>query len=289
MSAELNQRLRGLFAARKAAIVPGAFNALSARIVADLGYPAIYVTGAGVTNGSLGVPDLGLITLTEIASHVSAMREVVDLPLIVDADTGFGNAINTYRTIRVLEQAGANAIQLEDQQFPKRCGHFTGKDVIPAEEMIVKIKAAADARRTDMMIIARTDARATMGYEEAIDRANRYAEAGADAIFIEAPKSVEEIREMTKLVQAPHMVNMVIGGVTPIMDRATLEEFGISVVLYANVALQSAILGMQQALIMLNEQGAVPEEAGITATFTERQRLVGKPEFDKLEKRYALP
>ncbi len=289
MSSELNQRLRGLFAARKAAIVPGAFNALSARIVADLGYPAIYVTGAGVTNGSLGVPDLGLITLTEIASHVAAMREVVDLPLIVDADTGFGNAVNTYRTIRVLEHAGANAVQLEDQQFPKRCGHFTGKDVIPVEEMTAKVKAAADARRTDMMIIARTDARATKGYDEAIDRANRYVEAGADAVFIEAPTSVEEIREMAKLVKAPHMVNMVIGGVTPIMDRATLEEFGISVVLYANVALQSAILGMQKALTHLNEHGAVPEEAGITATFKERQRLVGKPEFDKLEKRYALP
>ena len=288
MSLTLNQKLRGIFEARQATLVPGAFNALSARIVADLGYPAIYVTGAGVTNGSLGMPGLGLITLTNIADHVMAMNQVVDVALIVDADTGFGNAINTYHTIRVLERAGASGVQLEDQQFPKRCGHFAGKDVIPTNEMVAKVKAAADARHTDMMIIARTDARATKGLDDAIDRANRYVEAGADAVFIEAPKSAEEIREMTRQVKAPHMVNMVIGGQTPILDREELQSYGVSVVLYANVALQSAILGMQKALVQLKETGAVPEEAGITATFKERQRLVGKPEFDRLEKLYTV-
>ena len=199
MTESCNRRLRKLLGERKAVLLPGAANALTARVIEDIGFKAIYVTGAGVTNTSLGVPDIGLITLTELASHVSAMRDAVALPLIVDADTGFGNAINVGRTIQVLERSGANAIQLEDQEFPKRCGHFSGKSVIPRAEMVQKIRAAVDARiDPDLVIVARTDAIAVNGFEDAMERAAAYIEAGADMTFVEAPRTKEQIAEIPK-------------------------------------------------------------------------------------------
>jgi 2-methylisocitrate lyase-like PEP mutase family enzyme len=172
--------LRALLQREKGVLVPGAPNALAARIIADLGFAAVYLTGAGLTNMHLGLPDLGFMDLTMVAEHTMAIRGVVDLPLIVDADTGFGNAINVTHTVRTLEQAGASAIQLEDQHAPKRCGHFSGKELIPTEEMVSKIRAAVDSRRDGLVIIARTDACAVEGFEAAIDRAGRYIEAGAD-------------------------------------------------------------------------------------------------------------
>ena len=179
---------------REPVLVPGAANALTARIIEDTGFKAIYVTGAGVTNTFLGLPDIGLISMTELASHVSAIREVVSLPLIVDADTGFGNPLNVARTIRVLERSGANAIQLEDQEFPKRCGHFAGKSVIASAEMVQKIHSAVDARiDRDLVIIARTDAIAANGFDDAMERAAAYIEAGADMTFVEAPRTREQI------------------------------------------------------------------------------------------------
>ena len=185
-------------------LLPGASNALTARIIEDLGFKAIYVTGAGVTNTFLGVPDIGLISMTELANHVSAMRDVVALPLIVDADTGFGNPLNVTRTIRVLERSGANAIQLEDQEFPKRCGHFSGKSVIASTDMVQKIRAAADARiDPDLVIVARTDAIATHGFEDAMERAAAYIEAGADMTFVEAPRTKEQIVEIPRRVDGP--------------------------------------------------------------------------------------
>ncbi|KAB2855907.1 MAG: isocitrate lyase/PEP mutase family protein, partial [Bauldia sp.] len=162
MTPQSTSRLAEIFAERRATLVPGAFNALSARVIADLGYEAVYVTGAGVTNGLLGVPDIGLITVTELAGTVAAIRDAVDLPLIVDADTGFGNAVNTVRTVRTLERAGADAIQIEDQVFPKKCGHFSGKDVVGVGEIVSKIKAAVDTRDR-LLVVARTDARAIRG------------------------------------------------------------------------------------------------------------------------------
>ena len=274
---------------RRALLVPGAANALSARIIADLGFEALYITGAGVTNMYLGIPDLGFISLPEIADHTSAIRDAVELPIIVDADTGFGNSLNVQHTVRVLERAGANCIQLEDQAMPKKCGHFAGKDIISAEEAASKIKAAVDARKNeDFLILARTDARAKDGFQAAVDRCHMFIVAGADITFLEAPESVDEIRKIPEVLPIPQLVNMVIGGKTPIVPIEDLKKMKFAVVLYANAALQGAINGMQAALGELKKSGKLDEKSPGVANFNERQRLVQKPVFDALEKKYAV-
>jgi len=280
--------LRTLVNARRGAIVPGAFNALSARVIEDLGFEAIYVTGAGVTNMNLGLPDQGFMGLAEIAEATSRIRDAVGLPLIVDMDTGFGNALNTYHSVRILERAGADCIQLEDQVAPKRCGHFSGKEVISTEEAVSKIKAAVDARTDpDFMIMARTDAAATHGFEAAVERAMRFAEAGADILFVEAVTKAEEIRALPQRLGPPQLMNMVIGGKTPIFGAEELGTLGYGIVLYANAALQGALAGMQKALTVLRDTQRVDEDPNLVAPFAERQRLVGKPDWDALEKRYT--
>lgn len=287
MTETVHRRFRRQVAERRGMLLPGAANALAARVIADMGYEAVYLSGAGLTNTFLGLPDLGFVSLPEIAQHTAAIADVVDIPIVVDADTGFGNALNVQHTVRVLERAGASAIQLEDQVSPKRCGHFTGKDVVPAGEMVSKIKAAVDARQNgDLMIIARTDARAVDGFQAAVDRAGAYAEAGADILFIEAPESREEILALPKAVDVPQLVNIVVGGRTPALPRAELAASGFALVLYANVALQGAVYGMQNALKGLMEAGIMDETAPV-ASFKERQRLVRKDVFDDLERRYA--
>ncbi|BCN38584.1 carboxyvinyl-carboxyphosphonate phosphorylmutase [Alicycliphilus denitrificans] len=282
------QRLKQLVEARNGLIVPGAFNALSARVVADLGFQAIYVTGAGVTNMWFGMPDQGFMGLHEIAEHTARIRDAVDVPLIVDADTGFGNALNVVHTVRTLERAGADCIQLEDQVAPKRCGHFAGKEVISTEEAVGKIKAAADARRdAGFLIMARTDAAATHGFEAAVERAQKFAEAGADILFVEAVTRAEEVRALPRRLDKPQLMNMVIGGKTPIFNAGQLGELGYGIVLYANAALQGAVAGMQKALTVLRDEKEVQESSGLVTPFAERQRLVGKPAWDALEKRYG--
>jgi 2-methylisocitrate lyase-like PEP mutase family enzyme len=279
--------LKAKLAERRALLVPGVPNALSALIAADLGYEAVYVTGAGVTNMSLGMPDLGLITLSELAEHVRAIREMVELPIIVDADTGFGNAVNVHRTVKVLERAGASAIQLEDQVFPKKCGHFAGKAVIPLEEMLPKIRAAVDARQDpDLLIVARTDARAVVGIDAAIERAAAFIEAGADVTFVEAPETVEEMRAIPSRLKVPQLANLVVGGKTPVLPQSELQRMGFAVALYANVALQSAVKAMQSVLSALLRDGDLAAVHDQVATFAERQRLVRKPAFDALEQKY---
>ena len=280
------QRLKQLVEARNGLIVPGAFNALSARVVADLGFQAIYVTGAGVTNMWFGMPDQGFMGLHEIAEHTARIRDAVDVPLIVDADTGFGNALNVVHTVRTLERAGADCIQLEDQVAPKRCGHFAGKEVISTEEAVGKIKAAADARRdAGFLIMARTAA--THGFEAAVERAQKFAEAGADILFVEAVTRAEEVRALPRRLDKPQLMNMVIGGKTPIFNAGQLGELGYGIVLYANAALQGAVAGMQKALTVLRDEKEVQESSGLVTPFAERQRLVGKPAWDALEKRYG--
>ena len=282
------QRLKQLVEARNGLIVPGAFNALSARVIADLGFQAIYVTGAGVTNMWFGMPDQGFMGLHEIAEHTARIRDAVDVPLIVDADTGFGNALNVVHTVRTLERAGADCIQLEDQVTPKRCGHFAGKEVISAEEAVGKIKAAADARRdAGLLIMARTDAAATHGFEAAVERAQKFAEAGADILFVEAVTRAEEVRALPQRLAKPQLMNMVIGGKTPIFNAEQLGELGYGIVLYANAALQGAVAGMQKALTVLRDEKEVQESSGLVTPFAERQLLVGKPAWDALEKRYG--
>lgn len=281
------QKLKALVEARRGAIVPGAFNALSAKVIEDLGFEAIYVTGAGVTNMWFGMPDQGFMGLAEIADHTARIRDAVSLPLLVDADTGFGNALNVYHTVRTLERAGADCIQLEDQVAPKRCGHFSGKEVISTEEAVGKIKAAVDARRDpDFLIMARTDAAATHGFEAAVERAQKFAEAGADILFVEAVTKAEEVRALPQRLQKPQLMNMVIGGKTPIFNADQLAGLGFGLVLYANAALQGAVMGMQKALTVLRDEREVRESGGLVTPFAERQRLVGKPAWDTLEQRY---
>ena len=281
------QQLKHLVEARSGLLVPGAFNALSAKVIADLGFQAIYVTGGGVTNMWLGMPDQGFMGLHEIADHTARIRDAVDVPLIVDADTGFGNALNVSHTVRTLERAGADCIQLEDQVAPKRCGHFSGKEVISTEEAVGKIKAAVDARRDrDFLIMARTDAAATHGFDAAVERAQKFAEAGADILFVEAVTKAEEVRALPQRLPKPQLMNMVIGGKTPIFNAEQLGELGFGIVLYANAALQGAVMGMQKTLTTLRDAQEVREDSGLVTPFAERQRLVGKQDWDALERQY---
>ncbi|MBY5973134.1 isocitrate lyase/phosphoenolpyruvate mutase family protein [Ferrimonas balearica] len=285
---EVNKRFKARIAGGGAMLLPGAANALAARVIEDLGYEAVYLSGAGLTNTYLGMPDLAFISLPEIAQHTATIRDATDLPIVVDADNGFGNGLNVRHTIRTLERAGASAIQLEDQKTPKRCGHFSGKEVVPLAEARSRIKAAVDARQDEnTMIVARTDAAATDGMSEALDRAAAFIEDGADITFVEAPQTEADLRSIPAALKGtPQLVNLVVGGKTPILSVDEFTEMGFSLVLYANVALQSALYGMQTALTQLKEQGQMDED-GPLAGFLERQRVVRKDLFDELDKRYA--
>ena len=280
--------LRTMLSPGAALLLPGVANALAARIVADQGFTAAYVTGAGIANTFLGVPDIGLVTVTELAQHVAAIRAAFPGPLVVDADTGFGNPLNMVRTVELLERAGADALQIEDQVFPKRCGHFAGKEVIPAAEMVAKVKAAVDTRRDrDLLIIARTDAIAPEGFEAAIERAAAYHDAGADVTFVEAPTTMEQIADIPRRLPWPQLANIVLGGRTPELPNEKLKELGYAGVIYANVALQAAVKGMQAALGELRRKGHMGEANGMVADFAERQRLVHKDDYDALERKYV--
>lgn len=267
--------LRTLLQPGCATLLPGAFNAMTARMIASAGFPAVYLTGAGVTNAHLGAPDLGLVTVTEMATHIAACRESVDLPIIADGDTGFGNALNLVRTVRLYERAGANGIQLEDQVFPKRCGHFDGKAVVPLREMVQKVRAAVDARGSaEFLVIARTDARAAEGLSAALDRAAAYREAGADVLFVEAPQSDDELRAIPKALPGAHLCNIVHGGKTPMLPQHVLAEMGFAGVLYANAALQSAMLAIGRTLRHLRETGSLHGAEDQLIGFAERQQVV---------------
>ena len=273
--------------ARRGLMVAGAANALAARLIQQLGFEAVYLSGAGITNTFYGIPDLGFISLADLAQHTAATRDAVELPIIVDADTGFGNELNVRHTVRTLERAGANAIQLEDQAMPKKCGHFNDKSVIPAREAASKIKAAVDARMSDdFLIIARTDARAIEGFEAALERAQLFIESGADMTFVEAPVSVEELRRIPQALAVPQLVNVVIGGKTPTLDAAEFAQMGFGLVLYANAALQGALFGMSAALTRLRDTGRLDEDSGLVASFAQRQQLVQKDLFDGLALSY---
>lgn len=268
-------------------VLPGAPNAITARVAEDVGFEAVYITGAGVANTFLGVPDIGLLTLTQLVDHVVAIREAVDLPLIVDADTGFGNAVNAWQAVRALERAGADAIQIEDQTFPKRCGHFDGKSVIDAAEMVDKIAAARDARRSpSTLIVARTDARYEHGLSEAIRRAQLYREAGADMLFVEAPDSLQEVEIVAAEVEGPRILNLVHGGRTPRLPMETISGLGYTFALFANLALLASINAMRNSLEHLLKSPDDTDEPP-HATWGERQTLVRVAEFDELSERYG--
>ncbi|MBS7805729.1 oxaloacetate decarboxylase [Rhizobiales bacterium TNE-4] len=282
-------KLKAILARRQALPFPGAANAMFARVIEELGFEVCYVTGAGIANMHLGAPDVGLTTLTEVANTVSAIADSVSVPLLVDADTGFGNAVNMVRTVKVLERAGAAGIQIEDQVFPKKCGHFEGKDVVPLDDMVSKIKAAVDTRGdADFQIIARTDARAVHGLEDAIARAQAFVEAGADATFVEAPVSVDEMARIGREIKVPQIANIVFGGKTPDPGREALASMGFAGVLYANAALQAALRASYEVLSALKRDGSLANVADRLATFQERQAAVAKPRWDALEARYKV-
>jgi 2-methylisocitrate lyase-like PEP mutase family enzyme len=285
-------RLRGLVEAAKAEqraiVVPGATDTITGRIIEELGFEVMYVTGAGLSNARFGYPDLGLITLSEVVEQVAVLSEGVELPLIVDADTGFGNALNMQRTVRLLERAGASGIQIEDQVSPKRCGHFEGKEVVPTAEMVQKIQAAVDARRADTMIIARTDAAAVHGMAEALDRVEAYRDAGADVLFVEAPTSLDDLARIPDAVPGVHVANMVEGGKTPIVEQTKLAEMGFTLILYANSAMRASVQGAREVLSHLRREGSTQAVTGRLITWHDRQSLVRKQEFEELELRYLV-
>ena len=278
--------MRELWTPGRGTLIPGAANALAARIMESVGFEAVLFTGAGHANTYLGVPDMGLTSVSEVVEQVAAMRDAIEIPILADADTGFGNALNLRRTVRMMERAGANAIQIEDQVFPKRCGHFENKQIVSKSEMVQKIKAAVDARRTDMAILARTDSRAVEGLDCAIERAHAYKEAGADFLFIEAPTTLEELARIPKAVPGPHLCNMVYGGKTPIPSREQLMEMGFATIAYANAALQASMLAMLQVMRHLKTKGSLEGAESLVIPFDERQKLVDYARYVELETRY---
>ena len=245
-------RLRQLLAAPGLIVAPGAYDGFSARLIEAAGFSVVYMTGAGTAASHLGQPDLGLATLTEMANHAAHLSSAVSLPVIADADTGYGNALNAVRTVREYERAGVAGLHMEDQVAPKKCGHIAGKQVVPMREFAEKIRAASEHRTDpDFVIIARTDARAVTSLDDAIERGNRYAEAGADLIFVEAPQTVDEIRRVAREVKAPLLANMVQGGKTPRMPTDELERLGFRIAIFPAVCMAAAIPAIERALGLL--------------------------------------
>lgn len=271
-------------------MIPGVSDALFARIVAREKFEAIYMTGAGATAVRLGMPDIGLLTLTEMADNAARIADSSGLPLISDADNGYGGALNVRRTVQMFERAGVAAIHIEDQVLPKRCGHMSGKQVIPAEEMVGKIKAAVDARVDEnFVIIARSDAIAIEGLDRTLERAALYEAAGADVLFFEAPRDREQMRRITSAFAAPQLYNMASSGKTPFLAIDEIEALGFKLVIYPNWLLFSAITAATGTLRELRASGTVAEIAKQVTTFTEFFDLLGMKDVQAMEERYGVP
>src|SRR6266853_939741 len=280
------QQLRALLQRSGYTMVPGAYDTLTARLVEAAGFDAVYLTGGGYSRAS-GYPDLGLLTVVENVRFIGLTVEAVGIPVIADADTGYGNALNVIRTVREYEKAGVAAFHLEDQVAPKKCGHYEGKEVISAAEMVGKIHAAVDTRQDpDLVIIARSDARAVEGLEAAIDRVNAYLEAGADVGFVEAPQNVEELRIVGRQVRGPALVNVFEGGKTPMVPASELKEMGFRLGIYPSQTHRAAIRAAQRVLKALREDGHTTRVESDLATCQEREDAVGTADWRKLEERY---
>ena len=278
------RQLRELLAGDELIVAPGVYAGVSAALVSKLGFSAAYMTGAGVVASAYGLPDIGLATLTEMADRARVISGLLEIPLIADADTGYGSPINVIRTVREYERAGVAAIQLEDQTFPKRCGHLAGKEVVSVEEFARTLAAAVEARRDpETVIIARTDARAPLGLEEAIARANRYAEVGADVIFVEAPRSEQEIEQIAAEVDAPLLLNLVPGGLTPELDHARLAELGYRIAIYPGAMVMAVVPAAIEALSALRGRGLDQEHVPGPEAFFD---LFGLTAWQELGNRY---
>lgn len=285
------KRLRQLLAQPGPIVAPGVYDGISARIAERAGFPAAFISGAAVTASVLGYPDVGLQTMPEILNQSRNMARVVDIPLIIDIDTGYGNALNLMRAVREFESAGLAGIFVEDQTFPKRCGHFEGKQVISVEEMVVKIKAACETRRDeDFVIIARTDSRALHGLDHAIERGKAYAAAGADLVFVEALLSEDEMRKAASAIPAPLQANMSEAGKTPVLPIDTLHKIGFKLISYSGLLQRTAIRGMLDVLDVLQREGTtMPAYPDRICSLIERSEILGLQDFYALEERLYGP
>jgi 2-methylisocitrate lyase-like PEP mutase family enzyme len=282
-----SSQLRELLRAGDVVVAPGVWDGLSARLVARAGFPAAYATGGGIAR-SMGYPDLGLLSLSEIASRLANIVEHAGVPVIADADTGYGNALNAQRAVREFERAGVAALHLEDQTFPKRCGHYDDKSVVPTAEMAQKLRAARDAMTdSDIVLIARTDALAMEGLDAAVERAQAYAAAGADVIFIEAPVSVEQIEAIARRVSQPKLINMFQGGKTPLVPVARLKALGYQIVIIPSDLQRAAIRAMDDVLAAIARDGSSAALADRMASFTEREAVVDTAGYLARDAKYA--
>ncbi len=268
-------------------LAPGVYDALTALLAEQAGFEAVYLSGASIAYTRLGRPDIGLVTASEVADTLESIRERVAIPIIVDADTGFGNALNVGRTVKQLERAGATVVQLEDQVTPKRCGHLDGKALVSADEMVGKIRAALDARR-DVLVMARTDAIAVEGLDKAMERAERYAEAGADVLFIEAPQSEEQMKAITGRFakRVALLANMVEGGKTPILDAKRLQELGYRIAIFPGGLARCLAFAAQEYFAALKRDGTTAALKGRMLDFQGLNRVIGTPQMLELGKRY---
>jgi 2-methylisocitrate lyase-like PEP mutase family enzyme len=280
-------KLRQLLAAGRTVVAPGVFDGLSARLTEQAGFPAVYASGGAIAR-STGVPDLGLLSLDEIVARLETIVEAVAIPVIADADTGYGNALNAQRAVRAFERAGVAALHLEDQTFPKKCGHYDDKGLVPVAEMAQKLKAARDALTDrDFIVIARTDAIAVEGFAAALDRAGAYGEAGADVIFVEAPTSEEEIAAVARRFPGWKLINMFQGGKTPLMPVARLEALGYNIVIIPSDLQRAALAAMQRALAAIARDGSTAAMTADMASFKEREAVIDTAGYIARDKRYA--
>ena len=279
-------QFRNLIKAGGPGIMPGATDCFVARIIEEAGFPAIYVTGGGTANTYLGGPDIGLVTLNELASQVERISDAVSVPVIADCDTGFGGVANVKRTIRMYERAGAAGLHIEDQVFPKRCGHFDGKAVVPVEDMLYRLQAALDARTDpDFFIIARTDARGPEGFERALERAHAYKEMGVDAIFVEAPTSREELERIGREFKGTNLIaNMIERSKTPLLPEKELLAMGFNIILYANAALYLGSFAIRQGMEVLKRERITESLIDRMTSFQQRQQLIGLAKVDAAER-----
>jgi carboxyvinyl-carboxyphosphonate phosphorylmutase len=269
-------------------VLPGVFDALSARIAQQVGFSAMFQTGYGSAAALLGMPDFGLLNAGETLDNAKRIISAVDVPVLVDADTGYGNPLNVWKLVRDLEKMGASGIFLEDQIWPKRCGHMAGKDVIPKDDYIPKLKAALEARRSkEFIIVARTDARAPLGLDEAIERGKAYRKAGADVIFVEAPRTVDELKKVAEEIDAPLVANMIEDGVTPNLPAKELLDLGYRIAVFPLSALYSATYAMQQVLTELKKTGATKQTRKLMVAFKDFNQFVDLNKFMDLERRYS--
>jgi 2-methylisocitrate lyase-like PEP mutase family enzyme len=282
--------LRERLAQGPALLCPGVYDALSAALAEAAGFEAVYLSGASIAYTRLGAPDIGLVTMSEVAETIASIRERIKIPIIVDGDTGFGNALNTQRTVRAFERAGAAIIQLEDQTFPKRCGHLQDKSLIPAAEMAGKIRAAVDARQ-DMLIMARTDAIAVEGFDAAIARAEAYLEAGADVLFIEAPENADQLRAVTARFAArvPLLANMVEGGKTPVASLDELAALGFRIVIFPGGTVRALVFGLREYFASLRAHGNTAPYRDRMLDFTGLNDVLGTKAILAEAKKYDPP